>query len=287
VVLLLAVDGGGSGCRALVADPSGRILGRGQGGAANILTDLDTARDNILVAATAALVDSGQAERLADLVAVLGLAGANVAGTAARLTALLPFAQVRVETDAAIALAGAHHDQDGIAATIGTGSVFASQRAGVRRLIGGWGLVLGDEGSGAWIGRAALAQVLAAQDGFVPLTPLLAALRDRLGSADAVVAFAHSACPGDFAQLAPDVVAAGDADPAARTILRQADTLITRAVDHLQTDGALPVAFLGGLGPVFAARLAERYSGLLRGAKGSALDGALWLARQDAVGLGG
>ena len=59
MVLLLAVDGGGSGCRALVADPSGRILGRGQGGAANILTDLDTARDNILVAATAALVDSG------------------------------------------------------------------------------------------------------------------------------------------------------------------------------------------------------------------------------------
>jgi len=251
------------------------------------MTDPDTARDNILAASTAALADCGQAATLTDLVAVLGLAGTNVAGTAARLVARLPFARVRVVSDAVIALVGAHQGADGVAAMIGTGSVFGRQRAGERRLIGGWGLVLGDEGSGAWIGRAALAQVLAAQDGFVPLSPLLADLRDRLGSIDAVVAFAHSACPGDFACFAPDVVAAGDDDPAAQTILRQADKWIARAIDHLQIGGALPVAFLGGLGATFAARLAERYGGLLRPAKGSALDGALWLARQDAGGLGG
>ena len=280
LVLWLAVDGGGSGCRAVVADPSGRILGQGQAGAANIMTDLEAARANILSAAGAALARSGQAAVLADLGAVLGLAGANVAGNAAGLAARLPFARVRVETDATIALIGAHQGQDGIAAMIGTGSVFASQRGGVRRLTGGWGLVLGDEGSAAWIGRAALAQVLHAADGLVPRSPLLAALGDRLGGADAVVSFAKGASPGDLAGLARDVVAARD-DPAAARILSAADRWIAREIDHLQVGGALPVAFLGGLGAVFASRLAPRYPGLIRAAMGSALDGALWLARVE------
>jgi len=278
--LVLVVDGGGSGCRAAVADESGQILGQGRAGPANIMTDPDAARANILAAAATALADSGQAATLADLAAVLGLAGANVAGNAARLAALLPFARVRVETDATIALVGAHQDQDGIAATIGTGSVFGRQRGGVRRQIGGWGLVLGDEGSGAWIGRAALTEVLHAADGLVSGSPLLAGLRDRLGGADAVVTFARTASPGDFSDLAREVVAAPD-DAAAARILSAADDWIARGIGHLQVSPTLPVTFLGGLGPVFAQRLSPRYPGLIRAAMGSALDGALWLARTE------
>ena len=93
--LYLGVDGGGSGCRAAVADAAGRVLGQGAAASANIWTDPEGARANILAAAEAALAAAGTGGRLGDLVAVLGLAGANVAGAAERLAPGLPFARVR------------------------------------------------------------------------------------------------------------------------------------------------------------------------------------------------
>jgi glucosamine kinase len=169
MTLYLGIDGGGTGCRAAVADEDGRILGHGTAGPANIASDPDGAACNILAAAWAALSASARPEAdFAGLHAGLGLAGANAHGTVERLRAALPFARIRIETDAVAAAKGALRDEDGIVAALGTGSVFAAQRGGAVRQIGGWGLVLGDEGSGAWIGRALCAAALRAEDGFVP-----------------------------------------------------------------------------------------------------------------------
>ncbi len=44
----IGIDGGGTSCRAAVADASGQILGRARGGAANILTNLEGALGNIV-----------------------------------------------------------------------------------------------------------------------------------------------------------------------------------------------------------------------------------------------
>ena len=60
--------------------------------------------------------------------------------------------------------------------------------------------------------------------------------------------------------------------------MADADTHVAAYVTRLQGDSALPVVFLGGLGPVFAARLQGLWT--VRQASGTALDGALWLARQ-------
>ncbi|MBC7156937.1 MAG: ATPase [Rhodobacteraceae bacterium] len=269
----LGVDGGGSGCRAAVADAAGRIVGRGAAGPANIASDPDGAAANILAAARAALAEAGEGAVAA---AGLGLAGANAAGAVARLRAALPFARVTIETDAVAATLGALGTADGIVAALGTGSVYGVQRAGRVRQIGGWGLVLGDEGSGAWIGRAVLARALRAVDGFVARTPLLDALLVEFGGPDGIAAFAVTARPADFAALAPRV-AAGD-DPAAAAVMARATADVARAIDLLQRAGALPVVFLGGLGAVHAARLAGRWE--RREAAGSALDGALMLARR-------
>ncbi|HOZ35100.1 MAG TPA: BadF/BadG/BcrA/BcrD ATPase family protein, partial [Tabrizicola sp.] len=164
MALFLGIDGGGTGCRAAVADASGRILGTGVAGPANLTSDPAGTRANILAATRAALAaavgpDAGEAE-LTRLVAGLGLAGANTTGASLDL----PFAKLRLETDAVTAVKGALWGGDGIVAAIGTGSVFASQRNGVIRQVGGWGLVLGDEGSGAWLGRSLLARALRAVD---------------------------------------------------------------------------------------------------------------------------
>ena len=273
MALFLGIDGGGTGCRAAVCDGAGQILGEGRAGPSNIASDPDGARANILVAARLALPDGAT---LAQLSAVMGLAGANVAQSVARFSEGLPFARFRVESDALIAVKGALHDADGVIAAIGTGSVFASQRGGVMRQIGGRGLVLGDEASGAWIGRSILSRCLRAADGMEAMTPLLSDLLADRGGASGIIAFAQVARPADLALLAPQVVDADD--PAAQSVMEAADAHVGAYVNRLQGDSDLPVVFLGGLGPVFAARLRDLWT--IRQASGTALDGALWLAQQ-------
>lgn len=275
-MLLAGVDGGGTGCRAVLTDGDGRVLGHGEAGPANIASDPEGALANILAAVGAAFAAAGlPPERMAGTQAGLGLAGANAAGAVARIAPRLPFASARIETDAVAAALGALGGDDGVVAAIGTGSVFAARRGSVIRQIGGWGLTLGDEGSGAWIGRAICARALRARDGFLPLTPLLAALLEQHGGPEGLVAFSLRARPADWAALAPRVI--GSDDPAAQAVMAQAVADVAAAIDLLRGDEDLPVVFLGGLGPAHAARLAGRFP--IRPARGTALEGALILAR--------
>lgn len=272
MTLYLGIDGGGTGCRAAVCDAEGTVLGEGRAGPANIASDPEAALANLLAAARAALPAGAD---LADLRAVLGLAGANVAACVDWLRPRLPFARARIETDVRTALAGALRDGDGIVAAIGTGAVYASQRGGAVTGLGGWGLVLGDEGSGAWIGRSVLAETLKAVDGLCPMTPLARALLDEHGGGDGIVAFAQTARPADFAVLAPRVAASDDA--MAGAVMGLATGAVAKSIAQLQGDCPVPVIFLGGLGAIHAGRLAGRWR--VQAALGSALDGALWMAR--------
>lgn len=275
MVLFLGVDGGGTGCRAVVADATGLILGHGEAGPANIASDIGQARDAIVQAAKSALHHAfGHTEDLPRLCAGLGLAGANAAGLAGQLALALPFAHVRIETDAVTAVQGALGKTDGIVAALGTGSVFAMQTKGAIRSFGGWGLALGDEGSGAWIGREALALALRAVDGYVSDTALLINLRALHGGPSGVVRFATAAKPVDFAALAPQVLTSED--PGAGIIMAQAEADVRSMLVHLRAMADLPVTFIGGLGPHYAARLSDLPQ---RPAIGNALDGALMLAR--------
>ncbi len=80
----------------------------------------------------------------------------------------------------------------------------------------------------------------------------------------------------DFAALAPQVVESDD--PAAVVVMNEAVADVGAAVTVLQGEDGLPVVFLGGLGTVFADRLAKRF--VIQAALGTALDGALLLARE-------
>jgi glucosamine kinase len=275
-MLYLGLDGGGSGCRAAICDAQGHVLGRAEAGPANIGLDPDAAFDNILRACQAALSMSGASG--ASVCATLGLAGANVPGMADRLRPRLPFKRVQIVSDAETATRGALGTQDGIAVAIGTGSVLAVQRGAEIRPYGGRGFLLGDEGSGAVLGRTLLAEALRADDGFSAMTPLLRATLDLHGGGAGIIAFALEARPADFARLAPQVVS-GD-DPAARSIFTDACTTLGRMIEHLQGSTPLPVVFLGGLGPAYAKALAGRWD--IRPALGSGLDGAMHMARDQA-----
>jgi hypothetical protein len=62
--------------------------------------------------------------------------------------------------------------------------------------------------------------------------------------------------------------------------VREAEADVMRAIQRLMGDDALAVCFLGGLGQVFAQRLAWQLQGLIREPAGTGLDGALLLARR-------
>jgi len=231
---------------------------------------------------TQALALAGH-EIASEPVFVLGLAGATEAGAQPQVTAGLPYRNVIVRGDIDIAAKGAFPDGDGIVMAVGTGAVLARQSADGIVRVGGHGLLLGDEGSGAWIGRAALRRCLLAQDGLGENGPLTRLLWARFGRVGAIIRFAADARPADFAALAPVVLEQAQAHcPVACAILDAACAYFRGAIRQLQggcTD--LPVAATGGLGPILLERMIQQGGGALHRAEpaGTALDGALWFAR--------
>jgi glucosamine kinase len=272
---LLGIDGGGTGCRAAVATADGQVLAQATAGPANVATDVAGAAANILSAAGQALRAVGLDPASDRVKAGLGLAGANARGTDRALAGLLPFRHLRLATDAIATALGALGPDNGILAAIGTGSVFVVQQGGQLRHDGGWGLALGDEGSGARIGRAILAQALRMAEGRSASSALLQSLLDEFGGPEGVIGFAARARPADLAALAPRVLATDDR--AAAQVRDAAAAEVAATLAELQPDPPLPVVVTGGLAGFHGPRLALRWP--LRPARGTALDGALMLAR--------
>ena len=283
MIYLIGIDGGGTSCRAAIADREGRVLGRGKSGSANIMTDPDGALANILSATHAACDDARLPHRSVEKAgAVLGLAGANIGEYGAHIRAALPFHDSHVETDALIALHGALGEHDGAVAIIGTGSVFVARQGNAVRTVGGWGFMIGDLGSGARVGRALLQETLLAHDGVHRGSPLTALVLKRFeDDPQSLVEYAHMARPGEFGSFAPLVFdRAESGDPIARSLVEGATRSIEEALDAIMPQDCDRLCLLGGLAGRYRSGLGERYRALLREPLGDALDGALALALQ-------
>ena len=281
MAFVIGIDGGGTSCRAALAGLDGKVIGRGASGSANIRTDLSVARASIVKAAELALADAGLGpELLPQTSGVLGLAGANVGTYAQQVEAILPFAASRVVTDALIALEGAVGSGDGAIAILGTGTAYMSRKGTEVRSIGGWGFIIGDQGSGARIGRDLLEETLLAHDGVVAATPLTdAVLAIYRNDPRDVVEFTTSAKPGDYGGFAPMVFDhVGKGDETALRIIERARQAIEASLAALDPAPGTPLCLLGGMAQLFAPRLSKRYQPLLRPQLHDALGGAVSMA---------
>lgn len=291
MTLFIGLDGGGTGCRAQAAHADGRLGAPLEGGSANIHTDPAGAEHRIADLLARVLKAEGwQDANSPHLHVVLGLAGASESGAATRLAAALPFRNLAVLGDIDISLSGAFESADGIVMAVGTGSVLARQSKGQMQRVGGYGFVLGDEASGAWMGRRALALALHARDGLVPDAPLAKHIWERFKTLPELLAFTAIARPADYAGIAPQIIALDQTGCAlSRTILDDGCSYLLRAIRHLQADDtSMPVAAVGGLGPCLLDRISAIANPPLHAIKpkGTALDGALWRARQFAYSKG-
>jgi glucosamine kinase len=281
VNLVLGIDGGGTSCRAALAIASGDVVGRGRSGPANIMTDLEGARHNIVEAARLAFVEAGMDPGLIpDTSAVLGLAGTNVGGYKQQLEAILPFRRSLVESDALIAMNGALGDHDGAIAIIGTGSIFMSRKGSVMQTIGGWGFLLGDLGGGARIGRDLLQETLLAHDDIRPGSALTQAVMEKFaGDPRDIVKFGAASKPADFGTFAPLVFEhAGKGDPVAARVLQRAVGDLEEALDALKLESGQRLCLLGGLANLVAPYMSPRYQAMLHAPLQDALGGAVMMA---------
>lgn len=274
----VGIDGGGTGTRAVVADASGRVLGRGEAGASALGQGADQAWRHIIEAIARADVP---ALRLPDCALGLGLSGT---GVPAQLHAFLEadpgVARLALVTDGLAGVLGAHGGAPGAVLVAGTGSVGeALLPDGSRRLVGGWGWQIGDEGSGAWLGQQAMRLAQAAFDDRAPRGALANAVFERIGSRrEALLAFCAQAGQGGYAGLAPLVFEHEAADPAARALLDGAAAALETLAAALHP--TLPLALAGSI----ALRLAPRFSVAVQSRRvepqGDAAQGALWLIQQ-------
>ena len=277
----LGVDGGGTSCRAALANAEGVVLGKGRSGSANIFTDVSGATHNIVEAAGEACNMAGlPIDTLEKTHAVLGLAGANVETTVNEAKERLPFKSCDIESDALIAAHGALGGRDGAIAVLGTGSVFAQKRGDVVETKGGWGFVVGDQGAGAALGRSLLREALLVFDGVREGSDLAAhVLAEFKHAAPAISNFAHSAVPGEFARYAPKVFeAAEQGDPVAVRLLREAASQVDEFLTAILTGPDDRLCLLGGLGPLYAPWLAPDHQARIAEPQADALSGATQLA---------
>lgn len=309
---VVGVDGGATASRAVALGLNGTQLGSGVSGGANPNAHPpQVAAGHVAQALRGALhgLDPAAAAR-----AVIGLAGSSkltdpdVATTfeqAWRSVGL--HCPVSVRTDSEVAFAAATPAPDGTALVAGTGSV-AARIAGHRLVntIGGFGWLLGDEGSAYWLGRAAIRAALYSLQGVEPAGPLVhSVLAEALGGHDQdapprqtfarLITTVNTEPPIHLARFAPLVSAAATAaDPVAERILDDTVTeLVATALAAREPDERTPVVLSGGLigpgGPLterLRDQLTRQCGGevLLTGEHTAGAAGAAWLAAVDLLG---
>ncbi|GGT90875.1 N-acetylglucosamine kinase [Streptomyces violascens] len=239
-------------------------------------------------------------------IAAVAVGAAGMATLGDELRAELPGALARslgvrtlaLAADAVTAYAGALGRRAGAVVAAGTGMIaLGTDLAGWRRA-DGWGHLLGDCGSGAWIGRAGLEAALRAHDGrrggSVALLDRLTAVFGAPGELPGLL-YPRSDRPAVLASFAPEVAGCADADPVAAGILREAARHIVQAaaaVCPAAADEKPQVALTGGLfklGEPLLAPLKEEFRRQLPYARrveaaGDPLDGSLLIAAGLAAG---
>jgi glucosamine kinase len=238
--LVLGLDIGGSRTRGRLCS-DGRVVAEASGPSASLSAAGAERAADVL---SALLVSLGRPSVAA---AVAGAAGCDTAAGRARmqelLGPLLPGARVEVVHDTRLVLAAAGLDS-GIVLIAGTGSVaWGLAPSGAEARAGGWGHLLGDEGSGYWVVREAIRLVLAEHDRGSPPGPLARRLLAASGAADPLdltLVFHADRSPERWAALSH---AALSADP----------TLVTATAAALAGQVSTVAARLSLAGPVVLA----------------------------------
>ena len=301
---VLGIDAGGTKTVCLLADAQGTIVSEGRGAGANLHTAGELAVEKVLHEA----MEEAIGDRAITPAAIcLGIAGVDREDEARTVRAIMRRigykSRILVVNDALIGLVAGARDEPGIAINAGTGSIVYGRNAAFEAArAGGWGHMIGDEGSGYWIGRESLAAVMRAFDGRGPDTQLTREILLHFNVEDESrlprIVYDREHPRGNVAALGPivqRVAALGDA-VATRILERAAEELVLAArsvATRLEMRGDAFTFYLAGgvfgVVPWLAGELPGRLLEVAPRAQTQILDeepavGAVWLALAEARG---
>jgi N-acetylglucosamine kinase-like BadF-type ATPase len=305
--LVLGGDLGGTSTRIVIADHEGNVVGRGAAAGGNPTSHPATAAANFGQAIHQAL--AGLDPSLVST-AVIGAAGGSALsnpGVRAQFDAVWTGAGLVCEADyigdLEVAFASGTPEPDGTVLIAGTGSAAGLVRDHrLTRTADGHGWLLGDDGSGFWLGREAMRSLLRALDlgepiGLLGEEVVKALLPDRDPGAvaqregydllrDDLVRTVNARPPVLLAELARTVVSAYDQnDKTAHAIVKRAAELLTETVSRLRTTSDNGPLVLAGsvagesspVGRLLRQSIHEHFDGEVLTAR-DGVGGATWLA---------
>jgi N-acetylglucosamine kinase-like BadF-type ATPase len=277
---VLGIDAGGTKTVCLLADDQGAIVSEGRGAGANLHTAGELAVEKVLHEAMEAAIGD---RAITPAAICLGIAGVDRDDEMRTVRAVMRRigykSRVLVVNDALIGLVAGARDDPGIAINAGTGTIVYGRNAAFEAArAGGWGHMIGDEGSGYWIGRESLAAVMRAFDGRGPATRLTAEILSHFNVDD------ESRLPRivyDREQPRVSVAALG---PIIQRVADQGDAVAGRILEHAAEELVLAASSVATRlemrGDAFAFFLA---GGVFRVVPWL-VEGAVWLALAEARG---
>jgi N-acetylglucosamine kinase-like BadF-type ATPase len=301
---VLGIDAGGTKTVCLLADERGAILAEARGAGANLHAAGELAVEKVLHE----VMERAIGDRAVVPAAIgLGIAGVDREDEMQVVRAIMRRigykSRVLVVNDALIALVAGARDDPAIVLIAGTGSIaYGRNESGEAARAGGWGHMIGDEGSGYWIGREALAAVMRGADGRGPETGLANEILEYFNVTDVSrlprIVYDREQPRMSVAALGPivqRVAEQGDA-VATRILERAADELVLGArsvATRLEMRGDAFTFFLAGgafrVVPWLAEELPRRLVEVAPRSQTEILTaepalGAVWLALAEARG---
>jgi N-acetylglucosamine kinase-like BadF-type ATPase len=253
--MFIAVDAGGTSTRAVAISTAGDVFGYGRSGGGNPTSagvPGAVAAIGSAVEAAVAGLPTGEVEAV-----VLAMAGERSDAFFAQLAERiggLGLGPVVMQPDLLAMFHSGTHRLEGYGMVAGTGSIAARVRDGaLHRVVGGKGWLLGDAGSGFWIGHRVARAVVSALDGQGPTTALTPLVLEAVGIADdpagsavrRLVSTLYARRPVQLAEFAPLAFAAAE-DPVARAILSEAADALADLLTTVREPGLDGPVVLGG-----------------------------------------
>jgi glucosamine kinase len=285
----LGIDGGGTKCKARLEDAQGNLLAEAKAGPANAARNLTGSIKAVLEASEKAIAKANiNGLTLHQIHAGIGLAGINIPQVKqAFLKQPLPFVSCQITTDLHIACLGAHLGQDGAIVIVGTGSSGIAIHNDQQFEMGGHGFVVGDKGSGAWLGKMAMSHCLETLDGITPNNLLSEQVMSQLECNNAydLVNLTLEAKPALFASIAPLVFQlAASQQEDALLLVNQAGTYINKICHRLLSGNLHRLSLIGGITQPLMPYLDSQLQAIIRPAQASPEQGAILYSKIKLAG---
>lgn len=252
VKMVAGIDGGGTKTRVVCCDLQGKQMAAREYGSFNLNSIGEEAFRNLIAEITTFLKATGDCTALC--IGAAGVSNPHMGELIAQAMETAGITRWKLVGDQEIALWGALEGSSGVSVVAGTGSICCGRNeAGDYITVGGWGHLIGDEGSGYAIGRDVLKAVTHYWDGYGEETSLVKAVIDTLHLEDRqqMIAYVYENSKSSVAKaarIAEQEAASGDA-VAKKILLKNAGDLakLVKAVTVQLSMQQGEIALLGGL----------------------------------------